>query len=109
MFPAIFVEILLILVDEMSNSFAMIASGKIAVIERDKTYQSCSAMLSAGGIRQQFSVPENIEMSKYGAEFLKNMDALGESLKKSQVKITYRMTNWIEFHSYSIGRSSSRD
>ena len=79
-----FVDILLTLDDKMSNSFA---SGKIAVIERDKTYQSCSAMLSAGGIRQQFSVPENIEMSKYGAEFLKNMDALGEDLKYSQVMI----------------------
>lgn len=78
----------------MSNSFVIIASGRIAVIERDKTYQSCSAMLSAGGIRQQFSVPENIKMSKYGAEFLKNMDKLGEfeCLKKSQIKnkgITY--------------------
>ena len=52
-------------------------SGRIAVIERDKTYQSCSAMLSAGGIRQQFSVPENIRMSMYGAEFLKNMEQLG--------------------------------
>eukprot|EP01031_Cornospumella_fuschlensis_P003543 gene3543-4410_t len=35
-------------------------------------FRSTSAMLSAGGIRQQFSVPENIKMSMYGAEFLKN-------------------------------------
>lgn len=45
----------------------------IAVIERDVSYRSCSALLSAGGIRQQFSLPENIKMSMYGAEFLKNM------------------------------------
>jgi FAD-dependent oxidoreductase domain-containing protein 1 len=50
--------------------------GRIAVIERDKTYQSCSAMLSAGGIRQQFSLPENIKMSMYGAQFIKNMEQL---------------------------------
>ena len=34
-------------------------------------------MLSAGGIRQQFSVPENIKMSMYGAEFIKKMDQEG--------------------------------
>lgn len=50
------------------------------MIERDKTYQSCSAMLSAGGIRQQFSVQENIKMSMYGAEFIKRMEALGNTL-----------------------------
>ena len=31
-------------------------------------------MLSAGGIRQQFSVEENILMSIYGAHFIKNVD-----------------------------------
>ena len=35
-------------------------------------------MLSAGGIRQQFSVPENIKMSMYGAEFIKKMDQEGQ-------------------------------
>jgi hypothetical protein len=35
-------------------------------------------MLSAGGIRQQFSVPENVKMSIYGAKFLKNMEELGK-------------------------------
>ncbi len=44
----------------------------IIVLERDFCYRSTSAMLSAGGIRQQFSVPENIKMSMYGAEFIKN-------------------------------------
>ena len=43
----------------------------VTVIERDMTYKHASSMLSAGGIRQQFSLPENIFMSKYSADFLK--------------------------------------
>jgi len=45
---------------------------KILVIERDSTYRIASAQLSAGGCRQQFSLPENIKMGKYGAEFIKH-------------------------------------
>lgn len=44
----------------------------IAVIEKDKKYLTASAMLSAGGLRQQFSAAENTQMSMYGAEFLKS-------------------------------------
>jgi FAD-dependent oxidoreductase domain-containing protein 1 len=28
--------------------------------------------MSVGGVRQQFSLPENIQMSLFGAEFLRN-------------------------------------
>lgn len=44
---------------------------KIAVFERDATYSRASAPLSAGGIRQQFSLRENVELSVYGINFLK--------------------------------------
>lgn len=30
-------------------------------------------MLSVGGLRQQFSLPENIQMSVFGAEFLRTL------------------------------------
>jgi glycine/D-amino acid oxidase-like deaminating enzyme len=77
----------------------------VTVVEKDPCYKHASAMLSvsapffvsneylrcrpllhfishilvvvqAGGIRQQFSVRENIQMSKYGVEFLKNPSKL---------------------------------
>jgi FAD-dependent oxidoreductase domain-containing protein 1 len=48
----------------------------IVVIEKDSGYKFASAMLSAGGIRQQFSVKENVQMTKFGAEFLKNPSQL---------------------------------
>jgi len=48
----------------------------ITVIERDPTYARASATLSAGGIRQQFSLYENVCMSRYGLEFLQNAPEL---------------------------------
>jgi len=49
---------------------------KICVVERDASYKAASATLSAGGMRQQFSVATNIHMSKYGVEFLRNVETL---------------------------------
>jgi FAD-dependent oxidoreductase domain-containing protein 1 len=42
----------------------------ILVVEQDPTYQSSSAMASVGGIRQQFSLKENVQMSLYGQAFI---------------------------------------
>ena len=49
-------------------------TGTVTVVERDSTYGEASTPRSAGAIRQQFSTPENINISKYGLEFLKNLD-----------------------------------
>jgi len=38
---------------------------RIVMVERDPSYRECSTARSAGGIRQQFSTPENIEMSQF--------------------------------------------
>jgi len=48
-------------------------SGSIAIIEKDTTYQNGCTARSAGGIRQQFSTPENIELSKFGLRLIRNL------------------------------------
>ncbi|NXD73667.1 FXRD1 protein, partial [Eolophus roseicapillus] len=47
---------------------------RVLVVERDPTYSRASTVLSAGGIRQQFSLPENIHMSRFSASFLRNIN-----------------------------------
>ncbi len=47
--------------------------GSIAIVEKDTSYQySCTAR-SAGGLRQQFSTPENIELSKFGLRLIRDL------------------------------------
>ncbi len=46
--------------------------GSVAVVEKDPTYSYCATTRSAGAIRQQFSTPENIEISKFGTSFLRS-------------------------------------
>lgn len=45
---------------------------RVLVCERDPSYARASTALAAGGIRQQFSTPENVLMSRYGFEFLQS-------------------------------------
>jgi FAD-dependent oxidoreductase domain-containing protein 1 len=46
-------------------------TGSVAVAERDPTYARASSALSASSIRQQFSTPLNIHLSRYGVDFLR--------------------------------------
>jgi glycine/D-amino acid oxidase-like deaminating enzyme len=48
--------------------------GRILVIEKDPSYEFASTTLSAGGVREQFSLPENIKISQYGLNIFENFD-----------------------------------
>ena len=46
-------------------------AGNVTVIERDPSYARASSALSASSIRQQFSTPLNIRLSRFGIGFLR--------------------------------------
>ena len=46
-------------------------SASVCVIEPDATYEFCSTLRASGGVRVLFSCPENIEMSKFGRDFIR--------------------------------------
>ena len=48
--------------------------GRVAVIERDNTYSEAATPRGSGGIRQLFSLQENIEMARYGLSFYETFD-----------------------------------
>ena len=48
-------------------------TGSIAVIEKDTSWALGCTARSVGGLRQQFSTPENIELSKFGVALVKNL------------------------------------
>ncbi|XP_016295969.1 FAD-dependent oxidoreductase domain-containing protein 1-like [Sinocyclocheilus anshuiensis] len=47
---------------------------RVLVVEKDPTYSQASTVLSCGGIRQQFSLKENILLSLFSAHFMKNIN-----------------------------------
>jgi len=49
---------------------------KVAVIERDPTYEKSSTTLSLANVRVQFSLEENIRISQYTIKFLKGFSEL---------------------------------
>lgn len=48
-------------------------AGSVAILERDMSFQFTCTARSLGGIRQQFSTPENIALSKFGLDLFRNL------------------------------------
>ena len=48
--------------------------GRVTVVERDPTYARASSALSASSIRQQFSTAINVDIGRFGIEFLRRAD-----------------------------------
>ncbi|XP_040182120.1 FAD-dependent oxidoreductase domain-containing protein 1 [Rana temporaria] len=67
----------------------------ILVVERDPTYSQASTVLSAGGIRQQFSRPENIEMSIFGAHFLRNINDYLGVMNEDPIDIQFNPSGYL--------------
>src|SRR5690606_5290848 len=51
-------------------------SASIIIVERDSSYRFASSALSLSSIRQQFTTPVNIEMSRYTLEILRDPSPL---------------------------------
>ncbi len=45
----------------------------VTLIERDPSYRQAASALAVGALRTQFSCEENVLMSVYGAEFIRNL------------------------------------
>lgn len=50
-------------------------TGSIAIFEQDTSFKHSCTALSWGGIRQQFSTPENILLSQFGLRLIANLKA----------------------------------
>jgi len=50
--------------------------GRLLVLEQDFSYQCCATTLSVASVRHQFSTPENIRMSMFGTEFIRQAPTL---------------------------------
>jgi len=65
--------------------------GKVAVFEKDPTYEFSTTTLSAGGIRRQFSTEVNIHISQYGLPIYQNFDeAMAVNGEKAHAEFTQR-------------------
>src|SRR5216117_386588 len=58
-------------------------STQVSVVERDPTYSQASTPRGSGGVRRLFSLPENIELSKFSIAFF---DTFAETMALDGVK-----------------------
>ncbi|KAL2092685.1 hypothetical protein ACEWY4_012483 [Coilia grayii] len=68
---------------------------RVLVVEKDPTYSQSSTVLSAGGIRQQFSLTENIQLSLASADFLKNINEHLSVLNEDPVDLQFNHSGYL--------------
>ncbi|XP_063799772.1 FAD-dependent oxidoreductase domain-containing protein 1 isoform X2 [Pseudophryne corroboree] len=66
---------------------------RVVVVERDPTLQLQTALW--GGIRQQFSRPENIQMSLFGAHFLRNVNEYLGVVNEEPIDIQFNPSGYL--------------
>ncbi|KAK5608629.1 hypothetical protein CRENBAI_022868 [Crenichthys baileyi] len=68
---------------------------RVLVVERDPTYSQASTVLSAGGIRQQFSLPENIHLSLASADFMRNINEHLSVVNEDPVDLQFNQSGYL--------------
>uniref|UniRef100_A0A3Q1EES8 FAD-dependent oxidoreductase domain-containing protein 1 n=1 Tax=Acanthochromis polyacanthus TaxID=80966 RepID=A0A3Q1EES8_9TELE len=68
---------------------------RVLVVEKDPTYSQASTVLSAGGIRQQFSLLENIHLSLASADFMRNINEHLGVLNEDPVDLQFNQSGYL--------------
>ncbi|RXM92447.1 FAD-dependent oxidoreductase domain-containing protein 1 [Acipenser ruthenus] len=68
---------------------------RVVVVERDPTYSQASTVLSVGGIRQQFSMPENIHMSMFSCDFMRNINEHLDVMNEDPVDLQFNHAGYL--------------
>uniref|UniRef100_A0A3P8STJ2 FAD-dependent oxidoreductase domain-containing protein 1 n=1 Tax=Amphiprion percula TaxID=161767 RepID=A0A3P8STJ2_AMPPE len=68
---------------------------RVVVVEKDPTYSQASTVLSAGGIRQQFSLLENIHLSLASADFMRNINEHLGLLNEDPVDLQFNQSGYL--------------
>src|SRR5258708_12175017 len=66
---------------------------RIAVIERDTSYQLASTPRASGGVRRLFSLPENIALSNYSIPFFERFHS-PMAVDGKPATITFRQSGY---------------
>ncbi|KAI3373977.1 hypothetical protein L3Q82_022544 [Scortum barcoo] len=75
---------------------------RVIVVEKDPTYSRASTVLSVGGIRQQFSLPENILLSLASADFMRNINEHLGVLHEEPVDLQFNQSGYLFLASEAV-------